>query len=82
MRTLEHRGQKIICQYIDDNFGRILAKKNIKYSILPVFSDNSVSYTHLHYKKSNYYIIPLLYIAALTVNHYQNPLIPFLANPF
>lgn len=40
MRTLEHRGQKIICQYIDDNFGRILAKKNIKYSILPVFSDN------------------------------------------
>ena len=29
MKTLEHRGQKIICQYIDDNFGRILAKKNI-----------------------------------------------------
>ena len=44
MRTLEHRGQKIICQYIDDNFGRILAKKNIKYSILPVFSDNYIVY--------------------------------------
>lgn len=44
MKTLEHRGQKIICQYIDDNFGRILAKKNIKYSILPVFSDNYIVY--------------------------------------
>ena len=44
MRTLEHRGQKIICQYINDNFGRILAKKNIKYSILPVFSDNYIVY--------------------------------------
>ena len=33
MRTLEHRGQKIICQYINDNFCHILMEKNIKYDI-------------------------------------------------
>ena len=44
MRTLEHRGQKIICQYINDSFCRVLMEKNIKYSILPVFSDNYIVY--------------------------------------
>lgn len=46
MRTLEHRGQKIICQYINDSFCRILAEKNIKYDIVPIFSEKYIIYKY------------------------------------
>ena len=47
MRTLEHRGQKIICQYINDNFGRILAKKNIKWVLLDRKTEEIIISEHL-----------------------------------
>ena len=46
MRTLEHRGQKIICQYINDSFCRVLMEKNIKYDILPIFSEKYIIYKY------------------------------------
>lgn len=46
MRILEHRGQKIICQYINDSFCRVLMEKNIKYDILPIFSEKYIIYKY------------------------------------
>jgi hypothetical protein len=46
MRTLEHRGQKIICQYINDSFCCVLMEKNIKYDILPIFSEKYIIYKY------------------------------------
>lgn len=46
MRTLEHIGQKIICQYINDSFCRMLAEKNIKYDIVPIFSEKYIVYKY------------------------------------
>lgn len=46
MRTLEHRGQKVICQYINDSFCHVLMEKNIKHDILPIFSEKYIIYKY------------------------------------